>query len=209
MYGKFITFEGGEGVGKSTQLRLLKEYMESTNQSAVFTREPGGNAISEQIRDIILNPDNTDMNGMCEALLYAAARAQVVVQVIKPALEAGQLVICDRFIDSSAAYQGNARGLGVENVLEINRHAIQGCMPDLTVFIDLPPDKSFRSKAKSAQLSDRLEHESDEFYEKVYEGYQKMIALAGGRIVRIVPCEDKRDTSEKIIAALRERGIIK
>lgn len=134
MKGKFVTFEGCEGVGKSTQLKQLKEYLDKTGQPAIFTREPGGNKISEQIRSVILNPENTEMNAMCEALLYAASRAQLVDEVIKPALDRGELVICDRFLDSSIAYQGGARGLGIENVLEINRHAIQGCMPDLTVF---------------------------------------------------------------------------
>ncbi len=209
MKGKFVTFEGCEGVGKSTQLAKLREYLEETGQHAVFTREPGGNKISEQIRSVILNPDNTEMNAMCEALLYAASRAQLVNEVIKPALERGELVICDRFLDSSIAYQGGARGLGVANVLDINRHAIQGCMPDLTVFLDLPPEHSFRSRSKSAELHDRLEDENMDFHRRVYEGYVKDAELSEGRIVRIVPCQNRKDTTDKIINLLREKGIIK
>lgn len=209
MLGKFVTFEGCEGVGKSTQLRKLKEYLESTGQEAVFTREPGGNKISEEIRNIILDVENKDMSPMCEALLYAAARAQLVEQVIKPAVEQGKLVICDRFLDSSIAYQGNARGLGVENILEINKQALQGCMPDVTIFIDLPPDKAFRNKTKAALTADRLEQEDEAFHQKVYEGYLKAAELSEGRIVKIVPSIEKTETTEKIISALRNKGIIK
>lgn len=209
MKGKFVTFEGCEGVGKSTQLKQLKEYLDKTGQPAIFTREPGGNKISEQIRSVILNPENTEMNAMCEALLYAASRAQLVDEVIKPALDKGELVICDRFLDSSIAYQGGARGLGIENVLEINRHAIQGCMPDLTVFLDLSPEHSFRSRQKSAELHDRLEDEAMDFHLKVYEGYLEDAEMSEGRIVKIVPCQNKKDTTEKIIELLREKGIIR
>lgn len=209
MAGKFVTFEGCEGVGKSTQLKKLKEYLESTGQEAVFTREPGGNRISEEIRGIILNVDNSDMSPMCEALLYAAARAQLVEQVIKPAIKEGKLVICDRFLDSSVAYQGGARGLGAENILEINKHALQGYMPDVTVFIDLSPEKAFRSRAKSAAMEDRLEREGAEFHKRVYEGYLKAAELSEGRIIKIVPSVDKAQTTQKIVEALRGRGVIK
>ena len=129
--------------------------------------------------------------------------------MIKPALDRGELVICDRFLDSSIAYQGGARGLGIENVLEINRHAIQGCMPDLTVFLDLSPEHSFRSRQKSAELHDRLEDEAMDFHLKVYEGYLEDAEMSEGRIVKIVPCQNKKDTTEKIIELLREKGIIR
>ncbi len=201
----FVTFEGCEGVGKSTQLRLLKEYLEETSQPAVYIREPGSTSISEQIRGIILDPANTEMTGMTEVLLYAASRAQLVREVIKPALEKGELVICDRFVDSSVAYQGYARGLGADEVREINAHAICGCMPDVTVFIDLAPKNNFRGR----RGEDRLEHESDEFHAKVYEGYINEIKRSPARFAVIKPDFDKKVTSSRIIQALRERGAIR
>ncbi|MEG2274448.1 MAG: dTMP kinase, partial [Clostridia bacterium] len=177
----FVTFEGCEGVGKSTQLRIVKDYIEATHQHAVFVREPGSTEISEQIRSIILNPENKEMADMTEALLYAAARAQLVAEVIKPALKSGMTVICDRFIDSSVAYQGYARGLGADLIKQINAPALDGCMPDLTVFLDLPPTESFRT----VKTNDRLEQEHLAFHEKVYAGFNAEIEASRGRIVRI------------------------
>lgn len=131
----FVSFEGCEGVGKSTQLKLLKDYLEATGQHAVYVREPGSTEISEQIRKVILNPQNTAMTDMTEALLYAASRAQLVREVIKPALERGELVVCDRYVDSSIAYQGYARGLGADTIKQINAPAMEGCLPDVTIFL--------------------------------------------------------------------------
>ena len=143
----FVTFEGCEGVGKSTQLNMLKDYLKSTGQDAVYVREPGSTAISEKIRAIILDPANTEMTARTEALLYAAARAQLVDEVILPALAEGRTVICDRYVDSSAAYQGYARGLGIEYIRSVNSYALEKAMPDVTVFIDLRPSAAFRSFA--------------------------------------------------------------
>lgn len=201
----FVSFEGCEGVGKTTQLNLLKAYLADTNQSAVFVREPGSTSIGEQIRKVILDPKNTEMTGMTEALLYASSRAQLVRQVIKPALERGELVICDRYVDSSIAYQGYARGLGVEKIKQINAPAMDGCIPDVTVFLDLCPSESWRT----FQMDDRMEHESAEFHNKVYEGYINEIRLSPQRFVCIKPDFDKNVTSQKIIDALRERGAIR
>lgn len=201
----FISFEGCEGVGKSTQLRLLKEYLESTHQSAVYVREPGSTDISEQIRRVILEPSNTAMSPLTEALLYAASRAQLVSEVIKPALEQGKLVICDRYVDSSVAYQGYGRKMGAELIKAINAPAIQGILPDVTVFIDLRPEKSFRGHPEN----DRLEQESLEFFDRVYDGFVSEIAASNGRIVPIKPEIDKKATSNKIINLLREKGAIK
>lgn len=201
----FVSFEGCEGVGKSTQLRLLKEYLERTNQPAMFVREPGSTAISEQIRTVILDPANTEMCGLTEALLYAASRAQLVSQTLRPALDRGELVICDRYVDSSVAYQGYARGLGADFVRDINAAATQGLLPDVTVFIDLPPSAAWRN----GHLQDRLEQESAEFHENVYRGYISEISRCPQRFVRIKPEFDKNETSRKIIEALRERGAIK
>ena len=137
MKGKFITFEGCEGVGKSTQVKLLVKYLEVTHQDCLFIREPGGTQISEKIRSIILDKNNDKMSDECETLLYCAARAQLVNEVIRPALDAGRLVICDRFMDSTFAYQGVARGLGADYVENLNKAAIKDVIPDLTIFLDL------------------------------------------------------------------------
>ena len=201
----FVSFEGCEGVGKSTQLRLLKEYLEKTGQDAVYVREPGSTEISEQIRAVILDTKNTAMTDMTEALLYAASRAQLVREVIKPALDEGKLVICDRYVDSSIAYQGYGRNMGADVIKQINAPAIDGCLPDLTVFIDLSPENSWRKY----RTDDRLEQESNEFFNKVYNGFLSEIATSNGRIAPIKPDFDKNVTSNKIIALLRERGIIK
>ena len=202
----FVSFEGCEGVGKSTQLKLLKDYLESTGQTAIYVREPGSTEISEQIRKVILDPQNTKMTDMTEALLYAASRAQLVREVIKPALEKGQLVVCDRYVDSSIAYQGYARGLGADTIKQINAPAMDGCIPDVTIFLDLRPSQSWRTFKIQ---DDRMELESAAFHDKVYEGYIDEIATSNGRFVRIKPDFDKNVTSQRIIYALRERGAIK
>ena len=201
----FVTFEGSEGVGKSTQLRLLKEYLLRTGQDAVYIREPGSTDISEKIRAIILDKSNSAMSYMTEAMLYAASRAQLVGEVIKPALKEGKLVICDRYIDSSVAYQGYERGLGADVVKKINAYAIDGCMPDVTVFLDLPPKSNWRGERRA----DRIEEQPDDFFERVYKGYLDEIALSPSRFVCIKPDLDKFVTSENIIEALRQRGAIR
>ena len=201
----FVTFEGCEGVGKSTQLNMLKEYLSATGQEAVYVREPGSTRISEKIRSVILGPANTEMTAETEALLYAAARAQLVSEVILPALSAGKTVICDRYVDSSAAYQGYARGLGIDFVRRINSYALANAMPDVTVFIDLRPSDAFRS----VRREDRLEREKAEFHDKVYEGYLAQASTSNGRFVMIKPEKDKNETHRKIIAALREKGAVK
>ena len=201
----FVTFEGCEGVGKSTQLNMLKEYLSATGQEAVYVREPGSTRISEKIRSVILDPANTEMTAETEALLYAAARAQLVSEVILPALSAGKTVICDRYVDSSAAYQGYARGLGIDFVRRINSYALANAMPNVTVFIDLRPSDAFRS----VRREDRLEREKAEFHDKVYEGYLAQASTSNGRFVMIKPEKDKNETHRKIIAALREKGAVK
>lgn len=201
----FVTFEGCEGVGKSTQLSLLRDYMKRTGQDAVFVREPGGTEISEQIRAIILDTANGDMTAETEALLYAAARAQLVKTVIRPALDAGKTVICDRYIDSSVAYQGYARGLGREFVEKVNAYALETAMPDVTVFIDLRPSSAFRSVSRN----DRLEQENTSFHDKVYEGYIAQSEVSNGRFVMIKPEKERLDTHRKILDALRMRGAVK
>lgn len=201
---KFITIEGCEGVGKSTQVKYLKDYLEATAQSAVFTREPGGTPVSEKIRDIILKEQ---MSALCEAHLFSAARIEHIKQVILPSLAEGKLVVCDRYIDSSLAYQGFARGLGIERILQINDFAFKSCMPKYTVFLDMNPNNSWR-KQKGKVIDDRMEEESAEFHLAVYEGFKKLAASFPERYISIVPQEDKRATAKSIVEALRVRGII-
>ena len=166
--GYFITFEGGDGSGKSTQITKLKEHLEEKGYHVILTREPGGTNISEKIRDIILDSANMEMSDMTETLLYAAARAQLVQQVIKPAVERGTIVICDRFVDSSMAYQAYGRGLG-DVVWEINQKAIGDCIPDLTILLKLDPQKGMGRISNREQ--DRIELASSDFHRRVYEGY--------------------------------------
>ena len=207
MKGKFITFEGGEGVGKTTQLRMIREYLDQKGVDAVFLREPGGNAISEKIRAVILDRANSAMTGMCEAMLYSAARAQLCEEVIRPALEEGKLVICDRFIDSTFAYQGVARGLGSEKIDMLNNLACADIMPDLTVFLDLEPKLAFERKG-GADADDRLEQEGIDFHIKVYEGYKLACNRYSDRIVDIDCSSEAEVTHKKIVDALISRGII-
>ena len=188
MKGKFITVEGTDGSGKSTQLKLLMDYLGTKNCDVVFTREPGGTEISEKIRDVILDINNKEMTDMTEALLYAAARAQHVQQKIIPAINEGKVVICDRFVDSSIAYQGAARGLGTDNIMQINSFALNGIMPDLTLFFDLPPEKGILRKKNEKEL-DRLESEKLDFHINVYEGYKKLCSQYPDRI-KVISADD-------------------
>lgn len=201
--GIFITMEGPDGSGKSTQIELLKGYLESKGYEIIITREPGGTAISEAIRGVILNKDYTEMGHMTEALLYASARAQLVSEVIKPALEAGKAVISDRFIDSSAVYQGMARGLGVENVYKINEYAIQGIMPDLTILLDLPAMVGISRKKDQKEL-DRMELESLDFHEKVAAGYRELAKLAPERIYTVDATDSIENIHKEIVDKLNQ-----
>jgi dTMP kinase len=169
--GNFITFEGIEGSGKSTQAALLKAFLEQQGLEVLVTREPGGSPIGEQIRRILLDPDNHGMVPLAELLLYEASRCQHVEAVIRPALESGKTVICDRFFDASTAYQGHARGLGIKLVGELNLVATGGRKPDLTIVLDLPVDMGLRRLGRSL---DRIEREAVEFHERVRQGYLRI-----------------------------------
>lgn len=193
--GKFITFEGCDGCGKSTQLKMLSEYLTKENVPHIFTREPGGGKISEAIREILLNGKNAEMTDECEALLYAAARAQHLHDRVEPALAEGKLVICDRYVDSSLAYQAYARGLGAEFVSKINAFALEKYLPDLTVFIDLTPEEAFLRK-HGADENDRLEQAGMAFHRKVYAGYKTLAEENPARIV----CVNGRQSPEEIFA---------
>lgn len=206
MRGKFITFEGCEGSGKSTQLKLLAGYLNGLGVDYIMTREPGGSEISEEIRKIILNKDYDKMCDECEALLYAAARIQHLKEKIAPALERGTLVICDRYVDSSLAYQGYARGLGAEYVEAINGFALKEFCPDLTVFLDISPTAAFERK-HGADKDDRMEMQGLAFHEEVYKGYKKLTEKFP-RICAVDCGGTKFETHEKIKKLLKDKGII-
>ena len=176
MKGKLIVIEGPDGSGKSTQINIMRKYLEDKGFDVVETREPGGTKIGETIRDIILDVENTEMDPVCEALLYAASRAQHVAEVIKPEIEKGKIVICTRYIYSSLVYQGIGRGLGVDMVSAINTAAIQGMMPDLTLLFDIDPVVGIKRKISDGK-ADRLELEDIKFHKKVYNGYKEIASL--------------------------------
>jgi len=207
MKGKFITFEGCEGAGKSAQMRLLTEYFEKNNVNYISTREPGGTPIAEKIRGVILDADNKGMADECEALLYAAARAEHLKNKVIPALNEGKLVVCDRFIDSSFAYQVYARGLDYSIVERANFYALENCMPDVTLFLNISPKDAFKRKG-GADKKDRIELEGLSFHEKVYEGYLALAEKFPERFVKINCSGEKQQTHQNILQALRERGII-
>ncbi|MGN0394608.1 MAG: dTMP kinase [Coprococcus sp.] len=195
MKGIFITMEGPDGSGKSTQINMLKAYLNDKGYDVLITRDPGGNNISEAIRQIILNKDFTEMGYMTELLLYASARAQLVKENIKPALEAGKAVIADRFVDSSAVYQGIGRGLGIDTVYKVNEYALQGIMPDMTFLMDIDAETGIARKKNQAEL-DRMENETMEFHKKVVEGYRLLADEYPDRIVKVdasLPISDIHD----------------
>lgn len=182
----FIAFEGGEGAGKSTILDKIYDWMKDENIPCIKTREPGGIKISEQIRSVILDNNNTEMDERTEALLYAAARRQHLVEKIIPALNEGKVVLCDRFIDSSLAYQGYARGIGMDEILEINKFAIGEYMPNLSIFFDLDPGEGLKriNKDNNREVN-RLDNEKLDFHNRVREGYYKILEKDKDRIVKI------------------------
>ena len=194
--GLFISFEGADGSGKSTQYRAFSEYLKGLGFDVLMTREPGGTPISESIRSMILDPSNTEMSDMTEALLFAASRAQLVSQVIKPAVRQGKVVLCDRFMDSSIAYQGYARGLG-DCVRIINEYAVQGMQPDITFFLDLKPEDG-RKRNAAAGKADRMEQQAIEFHEKVYEAYKSLAEIYKDRFIVIDASGSIEEVQERI-----------
>lgn len=168
--GLLITLEGPDGSGKTTQINLLEKYLKEKGYGVIKTREPGGTAISEKIRNIILDNGNSEMCGMCEALLYAASRAQLTSEVLKPALQDGKMVICDRFVYSSIVYQGIGRELGEDRVKYINEAALDGLEADLTIMLTIPYEEGLNRKYKQKEL-DRLENSGNDFHKKVFKGY--------------------------------------
>ena len=197
--GIFITFEGPEGSGKSTVISEVYEDLIKKGYEVILTREPGGNVISEEIREMILDPKNTAMDDRTEALLYAASRRQHVAEKIQPALKANKIVLCDRFVDSSLAYQGYARGIGIEEVYNMNLFAIEDCMPNLTLFFDVHPEIGME-RIDKRNYKDRLEQAGDDFHEKVYEGYHLLMDRYPERIKRV----DAEASLENVIASVKK-----
>ncbi|MCH8084691.1 MAG: dTMP kinase [Myxococcales bacterium] len=197
MRGAFITFDGIEGCGKSTQAHLLSRHLVAEGQDVVLTREPGGTPIAEAIREILLDPANGAMAPLTELLLYEAARAQHVHELIRPAIEAGSIVICDRFYDSTTAYQGAGRQIPEIDFEKLHRMATGGLSPDLTLFLDLPVEEGLK-RATNAGAPDRIERESVEFHERVRQGFLELAAQQPERIKTL----DARGTPEDIAIAV-------
>lgn len=202
---KFITIEGGEGSGKTSVIIKLIEELNKRGYQTLSTREPGGSKIAEEIREVILNVENTNMDYMTEALLYAASRRQHLEEVVKPAIKEGKLVICDRYVDSSLAYQGHARGLGIDNVYEVNMYATGGFMPDLTIFIDVPPEVGLNRIKNNNRPVDRLDLEKMNFHNLVHEGYLKVYERFPNRIVRIDGNKPLEEVYEDLLKIINQR----
>ena len=192
MKGVFIVMEGPDGSGKTTQINLLEQYLKEAGYECLITREPGGTVIGEEVRELILNPEYKEMSPVTEMLLYAASRAQLVHEVIGPALEAGRIVISDRFVDSSIVYQGIARNLGISTVAAVNAPGIGIYRPDGIFFIDLSEEEGIRRKKNQKKL-DRMEQESIDFHHLVSEGYRKVLAerpevikIDGGKDIDVI-----------------------
>lgn len=204
--GLFITFEGIDGCGKSTQARLIAAALEAAGHDVLRLREPGGVKISEQIRAILLDPANAEMGDVCELLLYEAARAQLVHQVIRPALAAGKTVVCDRFCDSTTAYQAFADGLDRNMVSQANELAVDGCRPDLTFVFDLPVEDALRRRS-GREAEDRLELKGLEFQERVAAGFRAVAADEPDRVKLIDAGESIAEVFSGVAAELRSAGL--
>ncbi len=184
MKGMFISFEGTDGSGKTSVIKEVERYLKVAGYDVVITREPGGVSIAEQVRNVIHDVQNTEMDPICEAYLYAASRRQHLVQKVLPLLDEGKIVLCDRYIDSSLAYQGYARGIGIDKVKAINDFAVDGVYPDLTIFINVKPEIGIKRilEHQSTHEFNRLDREPSEFHKKTYEGYLELVKLFPERI---------------------------
>lgn len=205
MSGIFITFEGGEGSGKTTIASMIKEQLTKEGYQVTLTREPGGVEIAERIRDIIHNVEYTNMDRKTEALLYAASRRQHLVEKVIPALENGHIVICDRYVDSSMVYQGMARGIGVDEVYQMNLFATENILPKRTIFFDiLPEDGLKRVYANKDREVNRLDLENIDFHRKVYNGYLSLCDKFPERIVKIDASLDIDQVFSQVLKRIKE-----
>ena len=204
--GIFITIEGVDGCGKTTQREALLAHLRELGWEIQLTREPGGDAMAEKIRDLVLDPANTAISDLTEAYLYAASRAQNVHAMIRPALESGKAVVCDRFVDSSIAYQGGGRQLGTERVARINAEAVGGCWPDITVYLRMEPEKAL-SRRLNASEPDRLEREKESFFVRTYEGYEELYAKEEnkGRVITVDASRSIEEVTRQMLEAFDEK----
>lgn len=202
----FITFEGPDGSGKSTIIKKVYEKLINDGFDIVLTREPGGTPIAEKIRDIILDNSNVALDARTEALLYAASRRQHLVEKIRPALKEGKIVLCDRFLDSSLAYQGGGRNLGVQNVLNINLFATENTYPDLTLFFDIDPELGLKRVSQDKKrVADRLDNENENFHEKVYSTFKKIVNTNSQRIITIDASKSIEEVTECAYRTIKEK----
>ena len=204
MRGLFITFEGPDGSGKTTVCSEVFSKLKEDGYDVIHTREPGGIEIAEKIRKIILDPSNTDMDERTEALLYAASRRQHLVKKVLPALKEGKIVVCERFVDSSLAYQGYGRKIGFDEVLKINEFAIEGLFPDLTIYLDVD-EKTGLKRIESRSFKDRLDLEDLEFHHLVHEGYEKVLEVFKDRIKVVDAARPLDEVIEKAYEIIKEK----
>jgi dTMP kinase len=204
MPGLFITLEGGDGSGKTTAGKRLYDQLVKEGYTVTFTREPGGVRIAEEIRNVIVDVNNKEMNAKTEALLFAASRAQHLVEKVLPTLEKGGIVISDRYIDSSLVYQGIGRGLGIKEIYDINMFATDHLIPDLTLFFDVKPEIAIKRVMSNNREVNRLDLESLEFHQHVYEGYLKICDLYNDRIKKINAALSPDEVYEQVYQKVKE-----
>ena len=204
--GLFITIEGPEGSGKTTVAKKITEELKKLGYPVVYTREPGGVEIAEKIRDIILDVNNTKLDPRCEALLYAASRRQHLVEKVEPALKEGKIIICDRFIDSSLAYQGYARGLGIDEVFEINMFAIHKRLPDLTILLDLDPQVGLQriNNSRKGEMN-RLDLEDLSFHQLVHQGYEILKSKYASRFTIVDGNQEKEQVYQDVLKIVLDK----
>ncbi len=202
----FITFEGPDGSGKSTVIKKVYQKLINDGYPIILTREPGGTPIAEKIRNVILDNDNTALDARTEALLYAASRRQHLVEKIWPALREGKIVLCDRFLDSSLAYQGGGRHLGIENVLNVNLFATENTYPDLTLFFNISPEEGLkRVSADKKRVADRLDNENENFHHDVYNAFLKVVNDNKNRIVVIDATKSVDEVVDSAYKIIKDR----
>lgn len=204
MGGLFITFEGIEGTGKTTQIGLLADELRSAGREVVSLREPGGTPLGNVIRGLLLGQEGPKFGDLTEAYLFATSRAELTQRIVQPALDAGRVVLCDRFVDSSVAYQGIARGLGKDKILAINDAAIGDCWPDLTIILDLPADEGLE-RARSRSLFDRIEQEEIGFHRRVREGFLELARSGHRRYAVVDALPSRMEVHRAVIAEVRAR----
>ena len=199
MLGKLVSFEGIDGAGKTTQVQLLRSALQKRGEKVVLTREPGGTHVAEQIRAILLDPLNKDLDDLTEVLLYQAARSQVYQEIVLPALARGETVIMDRSLDSSIVYQGIARGVGADLITDLNKISTRDTLPDITFLLDLPVKVSRERQETSGEAPDRIEQEKRSFHHKVRQGYLMLYEADGGQRIKKI---DATQPVEKVFAKI-------